>query len=337
MTDTTTLHDRFRQLITEIASYPEAPKASDFHLDDQGDIDTLVAVGFVSRTDVEDLLGATTAGRDFAGLLPQGVPSLPVEVAEITGNIAESELVARYLGEKIEAIDRYISKGREPSEDRTMDWKESYQHTAIILRETAKEIRLGLHLPSVHINGRVEHYNEDRATGIAHAASLYMFFGDVYARNLKAGWWTDINTGQPKKRNVGELFILMVTELVEAYEAYLDGSQDDKLPQYPGVGVEMGDLLIRIADFCGALQAGNIIFPDAGSDNPGQKAFDAVRKIATAYESIRKTPAAVGVPETADLMPAMDVSIMVDAKLAFNATRADHQIENRLKEDGKRT
>lgn len=33
----------------------------------------------------------------------------------------------------------------------------------------------------------------------------------------------------------------------------------------------------------------------------------------------------------------MDVAVMVDAKLAFNATREDHKIENRLKEDGKRT
>jgi hypothetical protein len=33
----------------------------------------------------------------------------------------------------------------------------------------------------------------------------------------------------------------------------------------------------------------------------------------------------------------MDVAPMVDAKLDFNASRPDHKIENRLKDDGKRT
>ena len=328
---------RLRGLLTSIAEMPEAPKRTDYNSDTVTALEVLQAVGLVTIADVEDTVGVTTAGRDFAGLLPDGVLALPVEVAEVTGNIAESELVGRYLDGKIAAIDHALTKGDEPQYDRTMSWRESYQHTAIILREAAKEVRAGMHLPSVHIGGRVEHYNEDRATGIAHASSLYLFFQDVYARNLKAGWWTNIADGTPKKRNVGELFVLMVTELAEAYTAYMAGAADDKLPHYPGVGVEMGDLLIRIADFCGALQAGNIIFPDAGSDNPGQRMFEEIVVIAERYESIRKTPAAIGAPETADLMPAMDVSIMVDAKLAFNAKREDHKIENRLKEGGKQT
>ena len=33
----------------------------------------------------------------------------------------------------------------------------------------------------------------------------------------------------------------------------------------------------------------------------------------------------------------MDVALMTDAKLSFNAKREDHKIENRLKSDGKRT
>jgi hypothetical protein len=33
----------------------------------------------------------------------------------------------------------------------------------------------------------------------------------------------------------------------------------------------------------------------------------------------------------------MDIALMTDEKLAFNAVREDHKIENRLKEDGKRT
>lgn len=336
MHDTAMAH-QLRSFVRSIAEAPEAPTRASYNLETKTAIDILAAVGILTVAEIEDTVAVTTAGREFAGLLPDGVLALPVEVAEITGNISEGELAARYCESKIAAIDQALTLGQEPQHERSMSWRESYQHTAIILKQTAHEFRVGLHLPTVHIAGRVEAYNEDRGTGHTHAASLFTFFGDVYARNLKAGWWTDIHTGQPKARNVGELFMLMVTELAEAYEAYCLNQADDKLPEYPGVGVEMGDLLIRIADFCGALQAGNVIQYDPGSRNPGAEMFMEVVAVAQRYEAIRKTPAAIGDTEVAEFIPAADVAIMVDAKLAFNATRADHQIENRLKEDGKRT
>lgn len=337
MQNDTVMAHTLRSLIISIIAMPEAPTRASYHPDTRTTLDIMQAVGLVTIAEVEDTVGITTAGREFAGILPVGVLALPVEVAEITGNIAEGELAARYMEGKIAAIDQALTLGLEPANERSMSWRESYQHTAIVLREAAREFRMGLHLPTVHIAGRVQAYNEDRGTGHNHAAALYTFFGDVYARNLKAGWWTEIKTGEPKTRNVGELFMLMVTELAEAYEAYVLKLADDKLPQYPGVGVEMGDLLIRIADFCGALQAGNIIEFDPGSVNPGAQMFMEVVSVASRYEAIRKTPAADGDTEAAIFLPPADVAIMVDDKLAFNATRADHKIENRLKEDGKRT
>ena len=99
---------------------------------------------------------------------------------------------------------------------------------------------------------------------------------------------------------------------------------------------ELADLGIRWADFCGAYLAGNIIGPDP-ANNPGDRMFQEVCMIARHYEAIRKTPEAIGEPETADHLPPADVAAMVDAKLDFNAKREDHKIENRLKEDGKRT
>ncbi len=168
------------------------------------------------------------------------------------------------------------------------------------------------------------------------AVALREFYADCHARNVKAGWWTDLATGKSKKRSVGELFMLMVTELVEAYDAYLTREFDDKLPCYPGFGVELGDLQIRLADFCGALLAGSIV-ENSDADNPGDKMFGGICKIARQYEAIRKTDAAIGEPETGDFIPAQDVGEMIVAKLEFNANRPDHKIENRLKEDGKRT
>lgn len=333
---TTAMQAAIRGLVLTIANAAEPPTRASFNLETQATIDTLQAVGFLTVADVEDTVGVTTEGRLFAGLKPDGVPDLAVEVAEITGNIAESELVARYLESKMRAIDKAITNHNEPAYEREMAWTEAYQHMALVLRETANELRMGLHLPTIHLEGRVIPYNEDRSTGISHATALTTFFTDVYSRNLKAGWWTDITTGEPKKRSVGELFMLFVTEIAEAYEAWSTNAPDDKLPEYPGLGVELADLGIRWADFCGAYLAGNIIGPDP-ANNPGDRMFQEVCMIARHYEAIRKTPEAVGEPETADHLPPADVALMVDRKLDFNAKREDHKIENRLKEDGKRT
>lgn len=328
-----------RALLRGIYEAVESEKpllGSHFQPDARIALNVLAAMGFATVDEVSDKLGITTSGREALGIRPAGVIDLPVEVAEVTGNISESELAARYMEGKIAAIDKAIALRQAPQYEMQCSWEESYQHAALAFRAAADEFRAGLHLPTVQLEGRVIPYNEDRSSGMSHSSALALFFTDVYGRNLKAGWWTDISTGQPKKRNVGELFMLMVTELAEAYDGYLTREPDDKLPEYPGLGVEMGDLLIRVADFCGALAAGNIV-EHTSTRNPGDEMFGEVVEIARRYESIRKTPEAVGDPEAGELLPAQDVAVMVDAKLAFNAKREDHKIENRLKEDGKRT
>lgn len=174
------------------------------------------------------------------------------------------------------------------------------------------------------------------AAPIDFQVALAAFYKDVYDRNVKAGWWTDLATHKPKKRSVGELFILFVTELWEAYDAYLANAMDDKLPERNGLTVELADLQIRFADFAGALQVGNIV-ADTDTRNPGAAMMQEIGAIAVRYERIRKTDEAKGDEETGDFLPLDDVASAVIEKLAFNATRADHKIENRLKEDGKRT
>lgn len=298
-------------------------------VDDRPLLDCLVELGLLSRDDASDQLAISTKGRDALGIRPTGVLDLPVEVAEVTGNIEEKELAARYIDSKIAGVDSVIKK--KPAN------VETYEIMAVVLTEIANEFRGGMHLPTIHIDGRVIPYNETNDTGVYHADALLTFFEDVHERNHKAGWWTNIETGEPLARNVGELFMLMVTELWEAFEAYAKDERDDKLPQYPGLGVEMGDLLIRVADFCGALLAGRVVVYDPGSVNPGAQMLMDVGKIAQAYEAIRKTPAAKGDTEAAIFLPEQNVAAMVDDKLAYNAKREDHKIENRLKADGKKT
>lgn len=166
--------------------------------------------------------------------------------------------------------------------------------------------------------------------------ALRQFYSDCHGRNVKAGWWNDLATGTPKKRSVGELFILIVTELAEAYKAYVARDNDDKLPHLPGLGVELGDVQIRLADFAGALLEGSIV-EHTGVRNPGDEMFREIVAIADRYESIRKTDAAKGDEELGESVGKQDVAAMTFEKLAFNAQRPDHKIENRLKADGKRT
>lgn len=74
---------------------------------------------------------------------------------------------------------------------------------------------------------------------------------DIHRQNVEAGWWHDINTGEPLQRNDGELICLMHSELSEAMEGVRKGKYDDHLPHRLAVEVEMADCMIRIMDYCG--------------------------------------------------------------------------------------
>lgn len=75
---------------------------------------------------------------------------------------------------------------------------------------------------------------------------------EIHNNNVKAGWWTDLQTGQKKDRNVGELLMLVVTEIAEAMEGVRKNLPDDKLPHRSMFEVELADALIRIFDIAGA-------------------------------------------------------------------------------------
>lgn len=75
----------------------------------------------------------------------------------------------------------------------------------------------------------------------------------VHERNVKAGWWTDLQTGEDLhgKRNFGELLALVHSELSEALEGHRKGLQDDHLKHRPMVDVEFADAMIRLFDMAG--------------------------------------------------------------------------------------
>ena len=74
----------------------------------------------------------------------------------------------------------------------------------------------------------------------------------VHFMNKK--WWVDLETGEPVERNVGELLMLVTSELGEALEADRKNLMDDKLPHYSGLTVEIADAIIRLFDMAGGLK-----------------------------------------------------------------------------------
>lgn len=109
---------------------------------------------------------------------------------------------------------------------------------------------------------------------------------EIHESNIKAGWWTDLKTGEKKERNVGELLCLVHSEISEAMEGHRKNLMDDKLPHRKMFEVELADALIRIFDIAGAY--------------------------------------------------GMDLGGAISEKRAYNSVRADHKVENRLKDDGKK-
>lgn len=73
----------------------------------------------------------------------------------------------------------------------------------------------------------------------------------VHHANKK--WWVDITTGEPIKRNVGEILMLAVSELAEAMEGHRKNLPDDKLPHRSMFEVEIADCLIRLLDIAAGM------------------------------------------------------------------------------------
>lgn len=73
---------------------------------------------------------------------------------------------------------------------------------------------------------------------------------ECHQANIK--WWQNLDTGEPIKRNKGELIALMHSELSEALEGERKDLMDDKLPHRKMAEVELADTLIRIFDYAAA-------------------------------------------------------------------------------------
>lgn len=133
--------------------------------------------------------------------------------------------------------------------------------------------------------------NSERAVRVEQAsmdtgATINALAKQINESCIKAGWYTDLKTGQPIERNFGEVIALMHSELSEALEAWRKSSIDDHLPNRSGIEVELADCIIRILDTAAAMN--------------------------------------------------LDIGGAIMEKWKYNQSRADHKIENRKKEGGKK-
>ena len=167
----------------------------------------------------------------------------------------------------------------------------------------------------------------------------------IYAQNVKRGWWDDPN------RCKYQTLQLVITEIAEATEGDRKNLNDTHLPHRKMVEVEMADTFIRLLDLAG--RYGWIYFEDTGphrmlraGDSLAARHFAIVCAVAdlgmtvgtassrtagdTAYSRAVATILAVCRDESYDLRNAML------EKLEYNKTRHDHSRESRACFDGKR-
>lgn len=87
-----------------------------------------------------------------------------------------------------------------------------------------------------------------------HIEPVNRLCADIHADNVKAGWWTNPHTGEStlETRNVGEILMLIVSEVAEGMEGHRKSLMDDKLSHRPMLEVELADAVIRICDLAGA-------------------------------------------------------------------------------------
>lgn len=173
---------------------------------------------------------------------------------------------------------------------------------------------------------------------------------EIHADNVAAGWWSDPYTGARIDRNLGELLMLVVTELAEAYVGVSGELKDDKLPERWMYHVELADAAIRLLDIAGSR---GMDLAGAWSDSqelPSEDSYDAedlmqvVVLLSEAMEGVRKRDetqirvnltAALQVLDVIAQLCCFDLLEVMNEKRAFNRGRADHKVENRIKVGGK--
>lgn len=162
---------------------------------------------------------------------------------------------------------------------------------------------------------------------------------------VPCGWWTDLETGERLERDWSEACLLIVTEVAEATEGLRKGLMDDKLPHRPMIEVELADVLIRLCDMAGGFK----FKPFEGYPGSEIVTFDAESKTGQLMEIVgcvtdlhvagdkanASTMLIYHIFKFCDMYD-YDIIGAMKEKHQFNKVRADHKLENRKKDGGKK-
>lgn len=172
--------------------------------------------------------------------------------------------------------------------------------------------------------------------------NLNQLAADIHAANQH--WWHDPATGKRLDRNVGEMFMPMVSEVAEAMEGERKNLMDNHLPHRRMAEVELADVIIRIMDYAGANEMdldGHMPLVTASLFAPENNKAAALLEIANEFtiagvqvcDRHRRTKhicRAIAMTRRYARTHGYDLDGAVQEKRAYNLTRADHKAEARL-------
>lgn len=193
---------------------------------------------------------------------------------------------------------------------------------------------------------------------------------ETHGASVAAGWWTDLETGEPLPANIPLKTVLIHSEISEAMEGHRKDANDDKLPHRKMFEVELADAVIRAGDLLGKIGSDHAeIYLDEFDDlteylsdhgpyhyelewvDPGEPVEVMLCKLhekaTSVFVEAKGNLEALYYVDMAlcDFLLAcfqvahctdIDLGGAIAEKMEFNANRPDHKIENRKKGGGKK-
>jgi hypothetical protein len=166
----------------------------------------------------------------------------------------------------------------------------------------------------------------------------------IHANNVKVGWW------EGSQACIFQKIQMASTEIAEATEGARKNLMDDKLPHRKMEEVELADVFIRVLDVGGRMDLRYVVswieteWCDSSKSVGMQHLGINKALIQFAVQVYRDSPAPVLSKYYSTIINCIlivasnrnyDIMAAVHEKMGFNATRADHKLENRAKDNGK--
>lgn len=174
---------------------------------------------------------------------------------------------------------------------------------------------------------------------INYAATLPVLADQLHAFNVEKGWWDEYLSDKTKRYRTA--MMLVTSELSEAMEGCRKDLMDDKLPQYKMFAVELADAMIRLLDLGSGIgmreYTSTELLPIDAMTKPDQLWHIVSTMGFYSHKHGMAGAIRVGVSliEQLCVYHQIDLRLMMEKKMEYNATREDHLRENRQKDGGK--